>query len=102
MKLNVFNGQDVYQRQPLLSKGDGGWETDDAYTSEPPIFYDAKNVNGVNRNGSVVIHVNDSGANDVHNNEMIRIDLPTTHRNETKYPSEYLKTFYGNVVLCSL
>jgi len=87
--------QDVYQRQPLLSKGDGGWETDDAYTSEPPIFYDAKNVNGVNRNGSVVIHVNDSGANDVHNNEMIRIDLPTTHRNETKYPSEYLKTFYA-------
>jgi len=93
--------QDVYQRQPLLSKGEGGWETDDPYSSEPPIFYDAKSVNGVHRNGSVTINVNgknggQEGLNGVHQNEMIRIDLSAgALRNQKKYPSEYLKTLFA-------
>lgn len=97
--------QDVYQRQPLLSsssKGEG-WETGEEYTSssEPTTFYDSKGSSsngsrGHHGNGSVAINGLSNGTKDsCGENGIIRIDMPAPHREEPKYPREYIKTLVG-------
>ena len=98
--------KDVYQRQPLLSsssKGEG-WETGEEYSSssEPSTFYDSKLSNSSSRsNGSVAINgLNKAnggiGSNGIQlESAVIRIDLPAPHRDEPKFPREYIKTLVG-------
>lgn len=100
--------QDVYQRQPLLSsssKGEG-WETGEEYSSssEPSTFYDSKLSNNSSRsNGSVAINgLNKAnggiGSNGIQlESAVIRIDLPAPHRDEPKFPREYIKTLVAFV-----
>ena len=85
------------------SKGEG-WETGEEYSSssEPSTFYDSKLSNNSSRsNGSVAINgLNKAnggiGSNGIQlESAVIRIDLPAPHRDEPKFPREYIKTLVG-------
>ncbi|XP_046655371.1 phosphatidylcholine:ceramide cholinephosphotransferase 2-like isoform X2 [Daphnia pulicaria] len=96
--------QDLYQRQPLLSSKNEGW--DDCSSSEPSTLYESRgSSNGSRSSGSVTINglnksitSNGSCSSSSSNNGtkpengIIRIDVPAPHRDEPKFPREYFKT----------
>ncbi len=101
-----MNSQDLYQRQPLLSSKNEGW--DDCSSSEPSTLYESRgSSNGSRNSGSVTINglnksitSNGSCSSSSSNgtkpeNGIIRIDVPAPHRDEPKFPREYFKTLIG-------